>query len=389
MALKKLIRLTTVPVSFRNLLRGQMRYMQQFYRVEGITSSGEHFKDVAEYEEVPLVSIPMKRTIAPFSDVWALIRLYAYFRKHRPHIVHTHTPKAGLLGMLAAWMANVPIRLHTVAGLPLLEETGMKKKVLLITEKFTYKFAHEVFPNSFGLREILVKLQLCETNKLRVLANGSSNGINLDYFHPDRVSAADIQAIKELAGIQKDDFVFLFVGRLVKDKGVRELMEAFAMLHKTHPQSRLLLVGKLEPERDELPQDVLHAIEHHSNIHYVGFQKYVRPYMMASHALVFPSYREGLPNVPLQAGALQLPCIVTDINGCNEIISHDINGYVIPPKHTVALYKAMKKMMENTSDYQRFVVSARHYIASRYDQKLVWASMKEMYDEKLKALPND
>lgn len=377
-----------MPVSFRNLLRGQLKYMKQFYQISGISSPGEHFHDVEEFEEVPMVAITMQRKIAPISDIKALLRLYSYFKKNRPHIVHTHTPKAGLLGMLAAKWAGVPIRLHTVAGLPLLEESGLKKRILLFTEKLTYAAAHRVLPNSYGLKEILINLNLANPGKLEVLAHGSSNGINLEYFSRNAVSALEVEKIKQLIQSTEQDFVFLFVGRLVKDKGIVELIEAFTVLQKSHPHARLMLVGKLEPERDELPKEVLHTIHSHPKIHFVGFQKDVRPFMLAAHALVFPSYREGLPNVPLQAGALDLPAIVTDINGCNEIVKENVNGYLIPTKNKTALLEAMKKMLDNHEEYSRFVANSREQIAQHYDQKIVWKAIKELYDENLKMLPS-
>jgi glycosyltransferase involved in cell wall biosynthesis len=387
--LKKIVRITTVPVSFRNLLRGQLKYMKQFYEIIGISSPGEHFHDVEEFEEVPMVPIKMERKIAPFSDVKALIQLYDYFKKNRPHIVHTHTPKAGLLGMLAAKWAGVPIRLHTVAGLPLVEESGLKKRMLLFTEKLTYAAAHRVLPNSYGLKEIIVNLNLTSSEKLQVLAQGSSNGINLEYFNKNAVPSDEVENVKQLIHFTEQDFVFLFVGRLVKDKGIVELIEAFTALQNTHAYAKLVLVGKLEPERDELPKDVLNTIDSNPKIHFVGFQKDVRPFMMAANALVFPSYREGLPNVPMQAGALELPAIVTNINGCNEIVKENVNGYLIPTKNKTALLEAMKKMMDNDDDYNRFVTASREQIARNYDQKKVWKAIQELYDENLKTLIHD
>lgn len=387
--MKKIVRITTVPVSFRNLLRGQLKYMKQFYQIIGISSPGEHFRDVEEFEEVTMVPIKMERKVAPFSDIKALIQLYYYFKKNRPHIVHTHTPKAGLLGMLAAKWAGVPIRLHTVAGLPLLEESGLKKRILLFTEKLTYAAAQGVLPNSYGLKEIIVNLNLTSSEKLQVLAQGSSNGINLEYFNKNAVPSVEVENVKQLIQATDQDFVFLFVGRLVKDKGIVELIEAFTVLQKTHTQARLVLVGKLEPERDELPKDVLNSIDSHPKIHFVGFQKDVRPFMLAANALVFPSYREGLPNVPLQAGALELPAIVTNINGCNEIVKENVNGYLIPTKNKTALQEAMKKMMDNNDDYNRFVAASREQITRNYDQKIVWKAIKELYDENLKTLLHD
>ena len=222
--------------------------------------------------------------------------------------------------MLASKLAGVPIRMHTVAGLPLMESSGMKRSVLNIVEKLTYYCATNVYPNSKGLKEFIIKEKLTSKNKLKILGNGSSNGIDTTHFSPNQVSGIEKRQLRKELNITKNDFVFVFVGRLVSDKGINELVEAFTEMSKTHTNSKLLLVGPLETHLDPLLPNTLNEIKNNEAIIYAGFQTDVRPYFATSNALVFPSYREGFPNVVMQAGAMGLPSIVTDINGCNEII---------------------------------------------------------------------
>ena len=287
------------------------------------------------------IIIPLTRKITILKDLKATYNLYKLIRKEKPDIVHTHTPKAGIIGMLASYFARVPIRLHTVAGLPLMEATGFKRIVLNFVEKLTYKCSTRVYPNSYGLKKIILKHRFTSENKLKVIGNGSSNGIDTSYFDPELFSIEDNAVLKTNLGIKKTDFVFIFVGRIVSDKGINELVEAFDKICLVEENIKLLLVGPFEDELDPLQKKTKLLINNNDKIILVGYQNDVRPYFSISNCLVFPSYREGFPNVVMQAGAMRLPSIVSDINGCNEIIENNINGLVIKVKSVDAIYDAM------------------------------------------------
>ena len=375
---KTLVRITTVPISLEKLLAGQLRYMSQFYHVIAVSSEKENLERLGEKEKVTTFHVHLTRKITPIADLKALIRLYFYFRKIKPAIVHTHTPKAGTIGMLAAKLAGVKIRLHTVAGLPLLEEKGTKRKILNTVEKITYACATKVYPNSVGLKEIIIQSRFCHSNKLKVIANGSSNGIDTEYFSRKHFSEETLSQLQKQLGIQPEDFVYVFVGRLVKDKGINELIQAFCRLPQEQQPVKLLLVGDYESDLDPLQPNTLAQITSNPNIISTGFQSDVRPYFAISDTLVFPTYREGFPNVVMQAGAMNLPCIVTDINGCNEIIIEDKNGIIIPVKDESAIFEAMKSFISDSEKLQEMKENARQLIVSRYEQKIVW---KAIFDE--------
>lgn len=379
MPFPKLIRITTVPLSLETLLKGQLRYMRPYYEITAICSGKERLEKVGEIEGVKTYSIELTRQITIGKDLKALYNLYRFLKKEKPLFVHTHTPKAGLIGMLAAFLAKVPNRLHTVAGLPVMEATGIKRTILNTTEKITYKCATRVYPNSRGLYQFITDNKFCPENKLKIIGNGSSNGINTSHFSLAACSSKEIEKLKETLPISTQDTVFCFVGRIVKDKGINELVQAFKFINQTHPATKLLLVGPFENELDPLLPETTAEIESNPVIIATGFQQDIRPYLAISDVFVFPSYREGFPNVVMQAGAMELPCIVTNINGCNEIIEAGVNGLIIPPKDTQQLKDAMIVLLENEALRLTLKSKAREMIASRYEQQVVWEALLEEY----------
>ena len=389
--MKKLIRITTVPISFKVLLKGQLRFMaSNGFDVKGVSSEGEELKEVRENEGIVMEAINMSRKITPFQDLKSLWEMWNFLRKEKPQIVHTHTPKAGIIGMLAARLAGVPHRLHTVAGLPLMEATGIKRKILNFVEKLTYSSATRVYPNSKGLYNFILQNNFTQSNKLKIIANGSSNGINTTFFSPAQVSEIEKITLREKLNIQPDDFVFVFVGRIVSDKGINELIKAFSELQTAKNNEltgiKLLLVGGLESYLDPLNPETLAEINQNKDIISVGFQQDVRPFFAISNVLAFPSYREGFPNVVMQAGAMGLPNIVSDINGCNEIIVEGKNGLIIPPKNVEKLKEKMLTLAKDKNLYTKLKGNSRRMIENRYEQSVVWNALLEEYEGLLQSV---
>ncbi|WP_276482109.1 glycosyltransferase family 4 protein [Paraflavitalea pollutisoli] len=380
----KLVRITTVPISLKVLLRRQLQYMSGHFDVLAVSTPGEVLAEVSSVERVRTAGVAMTRAITPVQDLKALWRLYCLFRKERPAIVHTHTPKAGLLGMMAARLAAVPIRMHTVAGLPLMEQKGMKRKVLELVERLTYGCATRVYPNSTNLARFILNNRFCTVGKVRVLGNGSSNGIDTEYFQCDEAMQSAAGSLRDKMGFGQHDFVYVFIGRLVKDKGIEELVAAFSTLQQRYGHLKLLLVGPYEEELDPLSEETKASIQQNPAIVQVGFQQDIRLWLLAAQVLVFPSYREGFPNVPMQAGCMHLPSIVTDINGCNEIIQDRENGLVIPAKDRLALQQAMELVMTDGRLLCHMQSRARSMITARYDQQLFWDLLLREYKDQLK-----
>ena len=389
--MKKLIRITTVPLSLKVLLKGQLRFMaSNGFDVKGVSSEGKELREVHENEGIAVEAITMSRKITPFQDLKSLWEMWNFLRKEKPQIVHTHTPKAGIIGMLAARLAGVPHRLHTVAGLPLMEATGTKRKILNFVEKLTYSSATRVYPNSKGLYDFILQNNFTQSNKLKIIANGSSNGIDTAFFSPDQVTEIERVTLREKLNIQPDDFVFVFVGRIVSDKGINELIKAFSELQAAENNEpagiKLLLVGGLENDLDPLNPETLAEINQNKDIISVGFQQDVRSFFAIADALVFPSYREGFPNVVMQAGAMGLPSIVSDINGCNEIIVEGENGLIIPPKNVEKLKEKMLTLAKDKNLYTKLKGNSRRMIENRYEQSVVWNALLEEYEGLLQSV---
>jgi len=394
----KIIKISTVPMSLNILLKGQLKFLAQFFNVVGVSSNGADLQTVALREGVSTVAVNMERGISPIKDTIALFKLYRQFKTQKPIVVHSLTPKAGLLAMLAGKMAGVPIRVHTFTGLIFPTRTGSMQKLLIKMDQILCWAATNIYPEGNGVKNDLVQYNITQ-KPLKVLANGNVNGIDTAYFSPDQVTETEKTQLRKTLNINPHDFIFVFVGRLVGDKGINELVEAFVKLtvsssgvdnSKIHVSSRgvesckLLLVGSLETELDPLGQKTLHEIETNPNIISVGFQKDVRPYLAISHCLAFPSYREGFPNVVMQAGSMGLPSIVSDINGCNEIIVEGKNGTIILVKNSDAIEIAMQKIMEDKEYYQTLKQNARPMIQSRYEQSVVWNALLEEYQSLIK-----
>jgi glycosyltransferase involved in cell wall biosynthesis len=377
--MKKLTRITTIPISIEKLLGNQLLFMKDYYDVTAISSDRENLEKVGKSQNVPVYTVEMTRKITPWQDLKALWQLYCYFKKEQPLIVHTHTPKAGTIGMIASKLAGVPNRLHTVAGLPLLETKGSKRKLLNIVEKITYSCASKIYPNSYGLKNIITQEGFCKPDKIKVLANGSTNGIDSQFFNPEKISIESQIELKNLLHISTSDFVFVYTGRLTGDKGINELLLAFRKISAEFKNAKLLLVGFFEKELDPLDKATLDEIKNNPQVIFVPFQNDIRPYYSISDIMVFPSYREGFPNSVLEAGAMGLPTIATNINGCNEIIEHKKNGILIPPKDVNTLFATMKKVMQDTSLRAQLKENARAMIVSRFEQIVVWEALLTEY----------
>jgi glycosyltransferase involved in cell wall biosynthesis len=374
--LSKLIRTSTVAMSLDYLLKGQLAFLKNNYEVIAVSGSDEHLEAVKVREQVQTIAIEMQRSISPLKDLKSLWQLYRLFKKEKPLIVHSITPKAGLLTMIAGYFARVPVRIHTFTGLIFPSKKGFLQQVLIFMDRLLCACATHIYPEGEGVKNDLVRFKI-SSKALKVIANGNVNGIDTRFFSKERVSILEQESLKQFLGINEGDFVFVFVGRLVGDKGSNELVEAFKKVERQNV--KLLFVGFLETELDPLLFETIHEIQVNPNIISVGFQTDVRPYFAISDALVFPSYREGFPNVVMQAGAMGLPSIVTNINGCNEIIEEGKNGTIIPVKDSGAIYEAMMKMIMDTDFRTQLQQNARLMIVSRYEQQVVWEAILNEY----------
>lgn len=345
------------------------------YEIVSVSSPGESLIRLRE-KGVKVIEVPIERRISVFRDLKSLMRMISVFRKEKPFMVHSMTPKAGMLCMLAGWLTRVPRRVHTFTGLVWPTSTGLKRRILMATDWLTCACATHIIPEGKG---VMNDLQSHITKKpMKVLGYGNVRGVDMEKF-------SRRQEVEEMAkGIKKEEiFTFIFVGRIVGDKGVNELVSAFAELHKKYEKTRLLLVGRFEKELDPLKAETLNVIDKHISIESLG-PKYgdeLLAYYAASDCFVFPSYREGFPNTVMEAGAMGLPSIVTDINGSREIIMDGKNGVIIPSKDVEALYNAMEEMITNSDKTKEYADNAREMIASRFERGFVCKCLYDFYEE--------
>ena len=375
MSRKKIIRTSTVSTSLNTFCRGTLRRLANTYDVVAVSTPDDELREMAQREGIRVIGVPMRRPIAPLRDIVSLWRLIRVFRRERPTMVHSITPKAGLLSMIAAWICRVPVRLHTFTGLVFPTATGLKQRILMLTDRITCACATHIVPEGEGVKADLINYNITR-KPLQVLGYGNVRGIDLNHYRrsPEVMAAA-------LSISRSDVFTFVFVGRVVRDKGINELVEAFVRLHQAIPATRLILVGRFEDNLDPVSGKTRLAIERCDAIEAVGSQSDVRPWLAAADALVFPSYREGFPNVVIEAGALDLPSIVTDINGSREIIVHGKNGVIVPPRNAQALLQAMTQFVQNPQATQAMAANARKMIASRFEKSFVEQCLIDYYKE--------
>lgn len=371
----KIIRAVTVPESigfYRDIL---IKMREKGYEMIAVSSPGAQLDELRDKYGFATYAVPMARHISLFGDIKSLFRMIKVFRKEEPQMVHSLTPKAGLICMIAAWLTRVPVRVHMFTGLVWPTSKGMKRKILMATDWLTCACATHVIPEGQGVMNDLKNGHI--TNKpMKVLGYGNVKGVDLERFNPDR-----------FADVQKDEnlFTFVFVGRITGDKGINELVASFVKLNEDHPDTRLVLVGKYESELDPLKPETMIFIESCKAIDACG-PKYGDDLLMEyvkSDCFIMPSYREGFPNTVMEAGAMGLPSIVTDINGSREIIVDGENGLIVPPQMVQPLYDAMVRMMADSDLCAKMRQNARPMIASRFEKNFVQGCLMDFYNEVL------
>ena len=384
----KIIRSVTVSQSLGFCREVMIKMRAKGYDMVAVTSPGPELDELRNKDGFHCVEVPMERHISVVNDLKSLIRMIDVFRKEKPQVVHSMTPKAGLLCMLAAWITRVPRRVHTFTGLVWPTATGLSRKILMATDWLTCACATHIIPEGKG---VMKDLQHISHKPMKVLGFGNVRGVDMDYWRKTNASSNKLREIK-----RDDVFTFIFVGRIVRDKGINELIAAFDKLSQEH-KVRLLLVGTFEDALDPVDVSTKKIIEGNSSIEYLGPQygTDLLACYAASDCLVFPSYREGFPNTVLEAGAMELPSIVTDINGSREIIVcrneentspiRDMklcdNGIIIPPRNEDFLYKAMEEVFKNDNVRAMMASQAREMVATRFEQSFVQKCLLDFYEE--------
>lgn len=351
------------------------------YEVCVATSPGEELDSFAVEEDVQAYAVDMERRIAPLKDLVSLARLWREVRANRPEIVHSHTPKGGLLGMCAATLAGTPVRCYHLRGLPMMSAVGPKRALLRWTERLSCLLAHEVYAVSNSLRDVAIEERLCGAGKITVLAGGSGNGVDSEIrYNPQTHPPATRARVRDDLGISEESVVVGFVGRLVGDKGVIELSQAWRQLRSKHPHVVLLLIGPREAD-NAVPSEVLDALDSDPQVRWVDTVPNVAEYYTAMDMLVLPTYREGLPNVLLEAGAMRLPVVATHVAGCVDVVVAGETGTLVPAKTVAPLALAIADYLDSAELRREHGSAARAHIVANFSQEKIWRELSEHYAE--------
>lgn len=375
--MKKKLFITTTVARSLFFFSGQPREWKNRFDVCAISAEKDKLATFAEQEGIRYLYLPMHREISIFSDACCLIRFILLFFKERPDMVHGNTPKASLLSMLAAWITHRPIRIYMCHGLRYQTSHGITRRVLMAMEWLTCHCATTVIGVSQGVVNQLVVDRLCPKGKSLIIGHGTAGGIDINHY--SRNALCDNKDMRTELGIPKDAFVFCFIGRIVKDKGISELIQAFVSLIKKHKSSYLLLIGPQENDLDPIDDTIQQLIDAEDHIFALGRIDDVRPYLTISNAFVLPSYREGVGQVLLEANSMDVPCIATDIIGPRDVILPKVNGELVEVHSVISLYEKMEEWIEHPGRVHAMALKCRHFVKQHYDSNLVRANYCEFY----------
>jgi lipopolysaccharide/colanic/teichoic acid biosynthesis glycosyltransferase len=381
----RILRITTSPLALWSFFRNMTGFLAEHgFETLAVSSPGQKLDEFHAWAGVPVQAVEMKRQISPFSDLPALWRLWRIVRRHRPDIVHAHTPKAGLLGMLAAWLALVKVRVYTIHGLPLLTRTGWQFHVLRLAEALACRLATSVNCVSESVRQVVLDLGICPPAKVRTLGYGSCSGVNLQRFDPAACGPEDRARVRAQYGIPEDAQLLGFIGRIVRDKGIRELAAAWQGLRVEFPNLHLLCCGEFEPQ-DPVPAEVRECLQNDPRVHFTdGFVADMPPVYAALDVCVLPTYREGLPTVALECGAMQVPLVATRVPGCTDAVRDGVTGLLVEAQSADALSRAIARLLRDPRLAKEMGQAAREFVQAKFSEEIVFGNVLEEYQRLLR-----
>jgi glycosyltransferase involved in cell wall biosynthesis len=363
---EKLVICTTVPDTILYILKGQPKYLNQYFEIFIITSKSDKNKIISNNEGIIVYEVAFKRNINLVFDLFALIQMIFLLKQIKPRIIHSYTPKAGLISMLSSWLVMVPIRIHTFTGLIFPNKKGIKKRILILMDRLICLCSTKIIPEGLGVKKDLISYNISKKD-LDIIGNGNISGVDTSFFTDKEIKFEDaINMLNIDYAFLANKFVYSFIGRLNVDKGLNELFEAFNSL----PQNTCLLIaGELDKEGNSISLDLYRKLKNNKRIICLGFVEDIRLVLKLTNVLVLPSHREGFPNVLLQSLSMGVPAIATNINGCNEIIIHNHNGWLVEPKNYKDLSKKMIFTENINKDYfDKIKLNARESIIQRFEQ---------------------
>jgi len=369
---KSIVLVSTVPFFLVNQLSSHIENLKELgVRVTLVTSAGHELACFIDDEDVKVVNIEIARAIKPWQDIKALYFLTRLFRQQRFSIMHSTTPKAGILSALAARLAGIPIRLHTFTGQVWVTKRGMMRWLLQKMDQAIIYFNTHCYTDSPSQRNTLIDSGITDSDKVSTYGKGSLAGVDLTRFSQKRFSLEDKQGLRSRVGIKNDSFVLTFIGRLTRDKGIYELLSAFRMLRLRNPNLELMILGPLD---DATGSSCLTTIESLAEVHWLGYVQQPEEYLAITDLLCLPSYREGFGTVVIEAAAMGVPCVGARIPGLVDAIEDGVTGLLVPPRDVNALAEAMESLMHDRTLLEEMSAAA----ASRCEQEFDSAKVNNL-----------
>ncbi len=350
------------------------------FAVHAASSPGYLLDDFAGRYDVPVFGVPMARKITPLRDLVSIWRLWRIMRRIKPQVVHASTPKGGLLGAIAARLARVPVVIYHIRGLPFQPRSGWRRRILKLSEWMACKAAHDVFCVSHSIRLVAIEEKLAPADKIQVFLGGSSNGVDSSgRYCPENYPADARQRTREELGIPLDATVIGFIGRVVCDKGIRELEQAWQSLREEFADAHLFLGGPVE-DKDAVPAEVMKRLRADPKVHWSdGYVVDVSHFYTAFDLVVLPTYREGLPNAVIEGGAMRLPVVATDIPGCTDALEDGVAGTLVPAGEAEPLRAALAAYLADPEMRRRHGLAGRARVERDFQQERLWRKVLERY----------
>jgi glycosyltransferase involved in cell wall biosynthesis len=371
----KIAQVATVDLSVRFLLIDHLQKLQELgHDVTAICSPGKWVEDVRS-RGIRVLTIPMQRELSPAQDLRSLLALRRCFEEEKFDVVHTHTPKAGLLGPVAARLAGIPVIVHTIHGLLFHDQMkGSRRALFWLPEKWTATFATRILSQSREDVEVAVRTHVTSRSKIQYLGNG----IDVRHFSgKTRVDRAEFTN----GAIGPDDFVVGCVGRLVYDKGFRELFEAAEMLVPRFPNLKFVVIGPEESDQnDAIEPHRLKELKRRGIVHFLGWRDDTRSCYALMDAFALPSHREGVPRACMEAAAMKLPIVASNIRGCREIVVDGESGILVPVRNAARLAEAITRLMEDRDLCRRMGERGREHVCTNFDHRKVLDRLGNFYD---------
>ncbi len=377
----------TVPITLKLFMRGQINYVKSHrFSVMAASSPGSELDDVAKRDGIDVFPVPFQREPSPVKDLVSLVLLVRLFMRLKPHIVHSSTSKAGPLAMIAAWLARVPIRIYTLRGVMIDRRNGLMRTILMFLEWLACRCAGQVISVSPSVSEVMITERLCLPGKIKVLANGSSNGVDAELrFNPALMDRTHASEIRDKFHFSDGARVVGFIGRLVSGKGIADLANAWLSIREHCEEAVLLIVGS-EEKQAPVDSETMELFRNDPRVRMPGFVKNedLPLYYDMIDVVVFPTESEGFPNVPLEAAAMEIPVVATKVTGCVDAVVDGLTGTLVEPGNINEMTEAVITYLRDPELCARHGQSARERVLRDFQPQFVWHALFEEYVRLLK-----